>query len=333
VRRLLPLLALTLLSPPADAFDLQAHRGGRALAPENTLPAFAHALSMGVTTLELDTGVTKDGVVVVCHDPSLNPNVARGPDGRWLAKKGPAIHELTLAELSAYDVGRLNPESSYGRQFPDQKPVDGTRIPRLADLFALVKKSGNTQVRFNIETKVTPTAPDETLAPEPFTRAVLAVIREAGMQERVTIQSFDWRTLQLVQKLAPRIPTVYLTAQQKWLDNIGGSAPAAGQAPGPSPWTAGVQLQDHGSIPRMVRAAGGTIWSPYYGEVDAETVAEAKALGLRTVVWTVNQPAAIEKMLDLGVDGIISDRPDLVRAEMKKRGMPLPAATPVSAGN
>jgi glycerophosphoryl diester phosphodiesterase len=333
VRRLLPLLALTLLSPLAGAFDLQAHRGGRALAPENTLPAFANALSMGVTTLELDTDITKDGVVVICHDPSLNPNVARGPDGQWLAKKGPAIHELTFAELSAYDVGRLNPESSYGKQFPDQKPVDGTRIPRLADLFALVKKSGNTQVRFNIETKLTPTSPDETLAPEPFTRAVLAVIRAAGMQERVTIQSFDWRTLQVVQELAPRIPAVYLTVQQKWLDNIGGSAPAAGQAPGPSPWTAGVQLQDHGSIPKMVRAAGGTIWSPYYGEVDAEKVAEAKALGLRTVVWTVNQPAAIEKMLDLGVDGIISDRPDLVRAEMKKRGMPLPAATPVSASN
>jgi glycerophosphoryl diester phosphodiesterase len=333
MHRLLLLFAIVLLSPMADAFDLQAHRGGRALAPENTLPAFANALSMGVSTLELDTGITKDGVVVICHDTSLNPNVARGPDGRWLKEKGPAIHELTYAELSAYDVGRLNPESSYGKQFPDQKPEDGTRIPRLADLFALVKKSGNTRVRFNIETKVSPIAPDETLAPEPFTRAVLAAIRKAGMEKRVTIQSFDWRTLQIVQKLAPRIPTVYLTAQQKWLDNIGGPAPAAGQAPGPSAWTAGIQLEEHGSVPKMVRAAGGRIWSPYYGDADAEKVAEAKALGLQTIAWTVNQPAAIAKMLDLGVEGIISDRPDLVREEMRKRGMPLPAATAASASN
>jgi len=186
-------------------------------------------------------------------------------------------------------------------------------------------------VRFNIETKVTPTAPDETLAPEPFTRALLTVIREAGLENRVTIQSFDWRTLQIVQRLAPQIPTVYLTAQQKWLDNIRGATPAEGQTPGPSSWTAGIQLQDHGSIPKMVKAAGGKIWSPYYQDIDAEKVAEAKALGLATVVWTVNLPEAIAKMMDLGVDGIISDRPDLVREEMKKRGMPLPAATPVVA--
>ena len=330
---LLPLLLVALLSPMAGAFDLQAHRGGRALAPENTLPAFANALSMGVDTLELDTGVTRDGVVVICHDPALNPNVARAADGQWIAKRGPAIHELTYVELSAYDVGRLNPASSYARQFPEQKPVDGTRIPRLAELFALVKKSGNTRVRFNIETKISPAAPDETLAPEPFTRALLAVIHEAGMQDRVTIQSFDWRTLQIVQKQWPRIPAVYLTAQQKWLDNIAGPTPAEGRPSGPSAWTAGIQLQDHGSVPRMVKAAGGRIWSPYYGDVDAEKLREAKALGLETVVWTVNQPDVIARMLDLGVEGIISDRPDLVRVEMGKRGMPLPAATPIKAGD
>ena len=323
LRALAFLLSLSLPSL-ALAFDLEAHRGGRGLAPENTLPAFANALSLGVDTLELDTGITKDGVVVVSHDSSLNPNIARGPDGQWLEKKGPAIHSLTYAELAKYDVGRLKPGTNYAKNFPEQAARDGTRVPRLSDLFALVGKSGNDRVGFNIETKLTPGAPDETPAPGPFVQALLAAIRDAGMSSRVVIQSFDWRTLEIVQREEPGIPTVYLSAQQKWLDNIEAANPRG------SRWTAGVQMRDHGSVPKMVRAAGGRIWSPYFGDVDDAKIAEAKTLGLRVVVWTVNDPAAIAKMLDMRVDGIISDRPDLVRAEMRRRGMPLPAATPVA---
>jgi glycerophosphoryl diester phosphodiesterase len=333
-RILLAGLALA-LGGCATSFDLQGHRGARGLAPENTLPAFARALSEGVTTLELDTNVTRDGVVVVSHDSSLNPDITRGPDGQWLGKKGPAINELTYAELSRYDVGRLKPATSYEKRYPAQVAADGTRIPRLADVFALAEKAGNRNVRFNIETKLTPTAPGETLPPELFARAVVAEIRKAGMAPRSTLQSFDWRTLQAAQKEARDIPTVYLTAQQKFLDNVcsGPGAGSPGIAPAecqPSPWTAGFRLADHGSVAKMVKAAGGRIWSPYFGDVDEAKVKEAKELGLRIVVWTVNDPAQIAKMLDLGVDGIISDRPDVVRSEMKKRDMALPAATPVT---
>ena len=308
----------------SHAFDLQGHRGARGLAPENTLPAFAAALTLGVTTLELDVGVTRDGVVVVHHDPTLNPDTARGADGKWLEGRGPAIGALDFAELSRYDVGRIKPGTDYAKRYPGQKPADGTRIPRLADLFALVRKSGNVVVRFNIETKVSPLRPEQTLAPEPFARALLAAIRKAGMEERVTIQSFDWRTLALVQKEAPDIPSVYLSARQSWTDNI------LADAPGGSPWTAGQQFRDHGSVPKMVRAAGGRIWAPFFGELDAAQLAQARALGLAVVVWTVNEPEHIRRMLDLGVDGLISDRPDLVRAEMAARGMPLPKPTPVA---
>jgi glycerophosphoryl diester phosphodiesterase len=307
----------------AHAFDLQGHRGARGLAPENTLPAFAAALSLGVTTLELDAGVTRDGVVVVSHDRALNPDLTRGPDGRWLEARGPAIHALSYEELSRYDVGRLKPGTEYARRYPEQKPADGARIPRLADLFVLVRRSGNRTVRFNIETKVSPLRPGETLAPEPFARALLAVVRAEGMEMRVTIQSFDWRTLAVVQREAPEIATVYLSAQQIWTDNILAGAPQG------SPWTAGRQLREHGSVPRMVAAAGGRIWSPYFGEVDAAALAEARALGLKVVVWTANEPADIRRMLDLGVDGIISDRPDRARAEMAARGMALPRPSPI----
>ena len=335
MKRAIAAAVLIAITGAAAAFDLQGHRGARGLAPENSLPAFAKALSLGVDTLEFDTGITKDGVVVVNHDASLSPDVARGPDGKWLEKVGPAIRSLTYEELSRYDVGRIKPESSYARRFASQEAVDGTRIPRLGDVFALVKKSGNEKVRFNIETKLSPFAPEETLAPEAFARALVAEIRKAGMASRATIQSFDWRTLQAVQKEAPEIATVYLTAQQKFLDNVctgtkTGSPTTAPAECGPSQWTAGFQLKDHGSVPKMVKAAGGKVWSPEYRDIDAARLKEARDLGLGVVVWTVNDPAQIARMLDLGVDGIISDRPDLVRDEMKKRGMALPAATPVA---
>ena len=320
----LVLLALCLaLGGCATRFDVQGHRGARGLAPENSLPAFERALALGVTTLEMDVGVTRDGVVVVGHDPLLNPDIVRGPDGNWLAAKGPAIAELTFAELSRYDIGRLKPDTAYAKLYPEQVAADGVRFARLADVFDLARRTGD-RVRFNIETKLSPLAPHETLPPEPFARNVIDEIRRAGLQSRATIQSFDWRTLQVVQKEAPEIATVYLSAQQSFLDNIctgpraGVPAIAAADC-GPSPWTAGFQLADHGSVPKLVRAAGGRIWSPEYRDIDAPKLKEAHDLGLRVVVWTVNDPAQIARLLDLGVDGIISDRPDLVLAELKRR--------------
>ena len=205
-------------------------------------------------------------------------------------------------------------------KFPDQMPVDGARLPTLAELFALVKKSGNSEVCFDLETKLTPGAPGDTLPPEAFARALIAAIREAGLAARCTIQSFDWRTLQVVQREAPEIATAYLTARQRWLDNV------APDADGRSPWTAGFKLRDHGSVPRLVKAAGGRIWSAHFKDLDVAQVREAQALGLQVLAWTVNEPADIAALLDLGVDGLISDRPDRVRAEMARRGMALPPA-------
>ena len=268
--------------------------------------------------------MTRDGVVVISHERGLTPNTARGPDGKWLSAPGPTIHALTYAELERYDVGRLNPATRYARSFPQQVPADGARIPRLADLFALVKKAGNETVRFNIETKISPEAPDESLPPGPFARALIAAIRAGGMEKRSMIQSFDWRTLKAVQADAPQIPTVYLSAQQRWLDNIRAGDPAG------SPWTAGLEFAAYGSLPRMVKAAGGTIWSPCFGDLDAAKLAEAHALGLKVIPWTVSQAAQIDAMLALGVDGLISDRPDLVRDAMRRAGMPLPPPTPVA---
>lgn len=324
MRRLLITAALLMTASAASGLDLQGHRGARGLLPENTLPAFAYALTIGVTTLELDVAVTRDGVVVVSHDTTLNPDITRGPDGQWLERSDLAIHALTFDELQRHDVGRIRPGTNYARRFAQQQAVDGTRMPRLADVFALARRAGNEQVRFNIETKISPEHPQRTLPPAEFARALITLIRTEKLEARVTIQSFDWRTLQVVQQEAPQIATVYLSVQQSWQDNIRAGAAS-------SAWTAGKHVSQFGnSLPKLVQAAGGAIWAPYFGEVTAAALREARQLGLKVVVWTVNEEADMARMIDMGVDGIISDYPDRLRRVAAARGLPLPAPTPVS---
>ncbi len=318
---LLAAALLTMMSA-AHSLDLQGHRGARGLLPENTLPAFAQALAIGVTTLELDTAVTQDGVVVVSHDATLNPDITRGSDGQWLARNDIAIHTLNFAQLQHYDVGRIRPQSNYAQRFSMQQPIDGTRMPPLADVFALTRRAGNSTVRFNIETKISPEQPQHTLSPEAFARALIALIRAENLESRVTIQSFDWRTLLVVQQEAPQIATVYLSVQQSWQDNIRAKEVS-------SPWTADFHVSRYGSVPQMIKAAGGAVWSPYFADVTRQTVLEAQQAGLKVVVWTVNEARDIARMIDFGVDGIISDYPDRLRRIAAERGLSLPLATPV----
>lgn len=310
-----------LLPQGSFAFDLQGHRGARGLAPENTLTAFALALKTGVNTLELDVAMTADGVVMVSHDATLNPSITRDASGQWLAgtkdAKGPQISTLTLAQLQTYDVGRVHPDSAYARQFSSQQPQDGARIPTLAAVFELVKTRGADAVRFNIETKLSPLEPDATFSPEVMTRALLQVVREAGMASRVTIQSFDWRSLQLVQHLAPGMPTACLTAQFPGSDTLRDGR-----------WTAGLRLADYASVPALVKAAACTAWSPNSGALTQALINQAHAMGVQVLPWTVNTPQDMAQLLDWQVDGIITDYPDRLRSVMQQRHLALPSALP-----
>ncbi len=318
MRSILAALAATALllvfGSPASALDLQAHRGGRGLLPENTLAAFEHALELGVTTLEMDVAITADGVALVSHDAALHAGLTRDAQGRWLRSPGPLIKNLTLAQLRRYDVGRLNPDHPYGKTYPQQQPRDGQRIPTLAAVFARVKALGADSVQFDIETKVFPTRPNDTATPEEFVRIMLAAIREAGVTERVMIQSFDWRTLQLFQASEPRIRTMYLTVRNKDRDNAADPA-----------WTAGRIARDYPSVAHMIKAAGGAIWAPNFDSIDEPAVRAAQALGLQVMPWTVNEPADMQRLLDWKVNGIITDYPDRLRSVMRERAMPLPA--------
>src|SRR3984893_11416864 len=219
-------------------FDLQGHRGARGLWPENTLVGFARAMELGVCALELDCGVTRDGVVVVSHDPELNPDCTRDARGCFLATAGPPIFTLTYAQLQS---------------------VDGERIPRLADVLTLVHTRGRGRVRVAIEVKTFPEQPQLTLAPDPFVQALRLDVERTGTAALVVVLAFDWRVLSAVQRLMPQLPNAAPTDQQPGEDTVRIGSPH------PSPWLGGLDPERFdGSIERLVKATGAGTWGPDY---------------------------------------------------------------------
>jgi len=306
--------------------EVQGHRGARGLWPENTLAGFAGALTLGVSTLELDCAVTRDGVVVVTHDPELNPDLTRDARGRFLTTTGPPVVSLTFAELQSYDVGRLNPASAYAARFPRQQPVDGERIPRLRDVLRLARTRAGGRVRVAVEVKTLPERPQLTATPQAFAAALKEDLEATATAAMVCVMAFDWRVLSAVQSLMPGVATVALTEEQPGDDTVRIGAAR------PSPWLGGLDPRRFGnSVVRLVKASGATIWGPDFKDLDAARVAEAHAQGLRVVPWTVNEEADMERLLAFGVDGMTTDRPDVLRAFLERRGLSLPAAIAESA--
>lgn len=298
-------------------FDLQGHRGARGLLPENTLPAFERAIGLGVSTLELDVGVSKDGIIVISHDRALNPEITRDTEGAYLAAPL-LVNRLTMAELKAYDVGRINPASAYAKRFADQQAIDGTRMPALSTLFKRVDTLGNKKIRFNIETKISPEKPNDTISAAKFARKLLDLVRVHGMTSRVTIQSFDWRTLQHIQELqkghTKQVLTSCLTSQQAWGNNV---TPKSDKGPF---WTGSVRTADHPDVPSMVKAAGCDIWSPYFADITPALVKKSHELGLQVIPWTTNSEAEMTAVIEAGADGLITDYPDRALPLLKRLG-------------
>jgi glycerophosphoryl diester phosphodiesterase len=278
-------LVLVLAAAGANAADVKAplvhgHRGTRGLRPENTLPAFAEALRVGADVLELDMDVTKDGVVVVSHEPRVTPERCLAPDGKKLEKAVP-IRELTLEELQKYDCGSLpNPK------FPRQVQVPGTPMPTLNEVFALVENStypAAAKVEFNIETKIFPAEPELTPSPAEFAKLVLEVVARHHLEKRVIVQSFDVRTLKEVKKLDPSVRISQLT-EANLLEIV------------PS-----------------LKAIGAEIWSPDSHWITPGAVKAAQAAGIQVVPWTINTPKEWDMAIAAGVDAIITDYPgDLI---------------------
>jgi glycerophosphoryl diester phosphodiesterase len=245
------------------------HRGAQAGARTPFPPS--PALSLGVTLV--DTGITKDNVVVIAHDRAES-DIAR----QKTAWSSGAVLRSTLRLPTQQYTWTSKPGTQYKRYTASRWTA---HVSSLADLCRSANRA--TRGLFQHRNKRSPGARRD--AGSGTFGETLGGHSTGGMAARVTIQSFDWRTLQAVQRIVPEMPTAYLTAQQKFLDNI-----AADKSAG-SPWTAGFQYRHHGSVPKMIKAARGKIWSPYYGDLSEGALREARALGLRVIVWTVNEPA------------------------------------------
>jgi glycerophosphoryl diester phosphodiesterase len=257
----------------AAMISVHGHRGARAVLPENTLPAFEHAIDVGADVIELDVAVTKDNVPVVSHDPIVNEVICSG------TARTRVIRELTLAEVKRFDCGaKANPE------YPKQKPRPGTPIPTLDEVFALAPK-GN--FRFNVETKLFRDRPELTPTPAEFARLVLDSVRRHKLERRVMLQSFDFRTLHEMKKLAPEIPLAALYSGE---------------------------TRDFVAI---AREAGASIIAPQYRLVTAEQVRRAHQAGLKVVPWTANRQEDWAKLVQAGVDEIITDDPAELIAYLK----------------
>lgn len=280
-------------------FRIEGHRGSRASWPENTLPGFRAALEAGTDAIELDVGLTRDGVVVVCHDPALDPDLTRAPDGTWIAPPGPVLARSTLAELRAYDVGRARPGGRTASDFPRQRAVDGARLPTLAEVFEL---AAGWPATVDVELKTNPLAPG-LAATEALVDAVLAVAEASRALPFLALRSFHWRGLE---HAVGRLPGLRAT----WLTRTGGDDPRwRGSRAGPAP----------GCLAGMP----GATWGPGHRDLTRRQVEHAQALGLQVVPWTVNEAADMVRLAGWGVDGICTDDVALARATLRQPSGPL----------
>jgi glycerophosphoryl diester phosphodiesterase len=324
---------------PWNGFVLEAHRGGRDARPENTLISFAYGMEIGVTTLEMDMQLTKDGHIVISHNPFMAPWLAKGPDGKYVQKEFQYdLREMTLDQIKQFDIGTMNPdypgyEDYYQSHGKTQISVPGTRMPTLEEVFELANAYGNTKVHFDIETKsyADPKDPGYKNNPDPaeFVKKVDEIVRKYHMQDRVTLQTFDWRTIVEMKKIDPAITTVALVNEEPSWGWVEGCYLKIGDDK-PSPWLAGININKKPYLGDYVKAAhaiGADAVSVYYGELSPNLVDEAHSFGMHALAWTVDDVKSMNMLIDMGVDGIITDKPWMLKDVLQKRGIPTPEPT------
>ncbi|MEQ7798786.1 glycerophosphodiester phosphodiesterase family protein [Pedobacter sp. ASV1-7] len=265
------------------AFSTEGHRGARGLMPENTIIGMRHAIDLGITTLEMDTHITKDGKVVVTHDDYLSPSFMLTPEGKEIPKsdaKKYAVYQMDYSLLKQFDLG-----TKVNAGFPEQKKIK-SYIPLLSDLIddAQSYSKGKKQMFYNIETKCS--AKGDGIVnpgPEEFVKLLMDVIEKKGITPYVVIQSFDKRTLQVLNKKYPHVRTSFLINNKKTVEE---------------------NLADLGFNPFII--------SPLYKLVNEEMVKKCHEKKIKVIPWTVNTKEEIVAMKQLNVDGIISDYPNLL---------------------
>lgn len=314
-----------------DVFDLEAHRGGRDVRPENTLYSYAYAIELGATSIECDMQLTKDGQIVMSHNPILNSDITRDKNGNYIENNKYDIRLMTVDELKKFDVGVMDQNCGeyYDLHGKTQFTYDA-KIPTLEELMQLIQSYGDKNIVLNIETK---SYPDPASAgyknnadPKKFVEVFNNIVKKYNMEDRVVLQSFDWQTLIEMKKLNPNISTSALWQEQpSWGRD---SESLRRYEKKKSPWLGGLDIKDYQGNPvKAAHAIGADIISPYYTEISKQDVDEAHSLGMKVVPWTVNNEKDMNMLLDMGVDGIISDKPWLLKQVLEKRNIKLHTPT------
>lgn len=287
--------------------SLVGHRGARGLMPENTIEGFEYILENGISAIEFDVLLTKDEVPVITHDFHLSKSITRNAEGNWLLENGPRISDLTVADLQMFDVGGVDKRSSYGSFYPEQAFFSDVRIPKLSDLLDLACQPKGQNLFLLLEVKSEPSIDKRNVVEH-----IVFEIQKRSLSNRVVLHSFDWKLLEECFLIAPEMPRSYLSQLHESSYNPF-DTPTEETSPDFASFTC--------SIPEAIQAAGGHLWCPYFKDISVELVTEAHNLGLPVCTWTVNEVEDIENMIDMGIDGIITDYTDRAKKIFKSRGL------------
>lgn len=303
-----------------DVFDFEAHRGGRDARPENTLYSYAYAMEMGATSIECDMQLTGDGNIVMSHNPVLNHDITRDANGNYIPSGKYDIRKMTVNQIKQFDVGKMNPEAGEYYELHGRTQINyDAKMPTLDEVMQLIQDYGDKQIVLNIETKSYPDPADPNYKnnadPKKFVEVFNKIVKKYNMEDRVVLQSFDWRTLIEMKKLNPNISTSALWQASSSWEEYGDKK---------TPWLGGLDIKDFDGDPvKAAKAIDSDIISPYYQDTTQETVDEAHKLGMKVVPWTVNAQEDMEKLLDMGVDGIITDKPWILKRVLEARKIKL----------
>lgn len=287
--------------------SLVGHRGARGLMPENTIEGFEYILDKGISAIEFDVLLTKDEVPVITHDFHLSKSITRNAEGNWLLKNGPRISDLTVADLQMFDVGGVDKRSSYGSLYPEQAFLSDVRIPKLSDLLELACRPKGQNLFLLLEVKSEPSIDKRNVIEH-----IVFEIQKRSLSNRVVLHSFDWGLLEECSLIAPEMPRSYLSQLPESSDDPF-DKPTEESSPDFTSFNC--------SIPEAIQAAGGHLWCPYFKDITVDLVTEAHKLGLPVCTWTVNEVEDIENMIDMGIDGIITDYIDRAKKIFKSRGL------------
>ena len=291
-----------ILSKP-NHIKIYGHRGARGDLPENTLESFKYLFENNINAYEADILISKDFIPVVTHDFRLEPSFTKDSEGNWIEDENIKIFDLTYEELLKFDVGSINKLSRYGRRFINQKPLENQRIPKLSELLDLSSKNKSENLLINLEIKSTPDEENLSPAPADTVKLVVDEINLSNLKDKIIVSSFDWRTLTEIKNQYPEISRAYLTYQQARGMKIKKTIYNR------SPWMSFLPFYEDHELPKIIKSQGGKAWHPYRKDISKKLVDISHQEDLPVNVWTVNEDYEMLKMIEYGVDGIMTDYP------------------------